>query len=157
TDVELAAARKLGVDPQAIGIVPQGGASTGAMLNPRREALLIDTHDVLEATSSAPITAFGRARFDSMGQLKSSPNTFSPALGGEMAEDAVGNADRSRVTTIGATEKQGMLERQHTFRFYEEYNAAFREWSKDMNWYQRLTRRGEFNELVTRAVRNEDT
>lgn len=135
------------------------GGDAGAAEASYRESLRADTFDfVRDAPEAADRTAGGRVRFDVSAATKNSENPLTSVLGGNLVEDAVGNADRNVATAIGASERQALISRRHEIRWRQEVDPAYREYAERQgwNWYQRMVRRGEFNEQVTAFVRNTD-
>lgn len=109
----------------------------------------------IKADPNAPMTAFGRFRFDAVGQLKASRNPLARQLGALLGEDAVGNADRSRVNRLGtATEEQTLIQRMAEVAFYRGVEPEFRSWAESMGyrWWERGRHRSEFMEQVTEAI-----
>jgi len=104
---------------------------------------------------NAPRTAFGNLRFDIIGRLKSSDHGPTRAFASKLAEDAVGNADRSIPTEIGASEIASNLRARWETQFYRTADGAFDEWLSEsqLPWTARYTQRDAFFRAVTEAVR----
>lgn len=149
---EAEAASRLGID----GHLKHASAAEASY----REALRTDTFDLVRDldAETAPETAYGRLRWDAVGQAKSSENPLTRLLGGNLAEDAVGNADRNIATAYGATEWQHRQARVFDTRWSQVREVAFTEWadSQKLSVLQKQTARGAFYDEVTRYVRNTD-
>lgn len=131
--------------------------SAGAAEAPAvREALRSETGSYLFPSFEAPETAMGGVRFDAVGQLKSSQNPVSRALGA-LGEDGVGNADPDVALRYGATELKARLVRQADARWARTFETAYKEWSKDqgLNWWGRRMSRDVFSEEVSYYVRTQ--
>ena len=104
---------------------------------------------------NAPRTAFGSLRFDIIGRLKSSDHGPTRAFASKLAEDAVGNADKSIPTEIGASEIASNLRARWETQFYRTADGAFDEWLSEsqLPWTARYTQRDAFFRAVTDAVR----
>lgn len=134
------------------------GASAGAAEAPAvREQLRSETGSYLFPSLEAPETAMGAVRFDSVGQLKSSANPVSRALG-ELGEDGVGNKDASIALKYGATELKTRLSRKADTQWARAFEPAYSEWAqaRGMNWFERRVSRDTFAEEVTQYVRGVD-
>lgn len=105
----------------------------------------------------APRTAFGGARIDIVGRLKSSPIGPVRWLAGKLAEDGVGNADKSIPTEIGASEIASNLRARWETQFYRTVDGAFKDWLRENNlpWTARYTQRDAFFQQVSAAIRGE--
>jgi hypothetical protein len=146
---------------RAGGDVP--GQTVGAAVSPVRpnDPLSRDADDLLEQTSTAPVTALGGLRFSAMGRLMSSRNSAVRALSSQLAEDAVGNADRTRATSVGATEVQQQVFNRSVTNFRRSYEPALESWMGNQGasrWSlrQRSTLRNTFGGMVADAVRSAD-
>lgn len=145
---------------KAVGIERVQSSDAGAMEASFKESLRADNYDVVrtdfDTSVAAPKTAFGRVRFDAMGSLKSSPNPLTRAIGGIMAEDAVGNADRAIPTAIGATEWQGRIHRSFETQWAQVRESGFKEWMKEtgVKFTERWGAKAQYLEEVTRYVRS---
>lgn len=104
----------------------------------------------------SPETAFGSVRYDAVGQVKSSKHDIVRQVGGQLAEDAVGNADHS-VNVFGASERQALMQREFETRFHRSAEPAFREWAAErgLGWLDRQRQRSVFMEEVTQAIRDD--
>lgn len=136
-------------------VAPDGSA--GAMFNPAvRQPLRDDLGPWTNMGDAAPETAFGPIRIDRVGRLKQSEVEFYRALGNVMGEDAVGNKKTSLTTVIGATEEQRRLHASMTTQNDQVFSSAYAAWAKsrNLNWYQKRLRMGEFNDEVMRFRRD---
>lgn len=132
--------------------------SVGAAAASYREMLRTDTLDWSYVPSAdAPKTDFARMRWDAMAELKGSDNVVTRALGGQLAEDAVGNLDPTIPNRIGATEVQERLLRVAEVEYQRPYEVNYKKWIEDQGgepWFS--NKRAEFNELITRYIRETD-
>lgn len=131
--------------------MPQDKESVGAALN-RTMPYEIDVDGLPKA---APETALSPIRYDIAAQGKSSKIPIMRLFTSGAVEDAVGNADKSVVTQISASEigARNRVIRETQFRRVSE--PAFQAWRKSKG-YGRLLQwrhRGEFFREVGRAVR----
>lgn len=141
----------------------RAGMSVGASTAPVRpnDPMVTDADELLAATVGAPTTAFGRVRASTMGRLLSSRNPFVRAFSSHIAEDAVGNADRTATTSIGATEVQQRLFSRTVTNFRRVMNPAFNKWAERqgigrMGYRRRAAARNQFGDLISDSVRNTD-
>lgn len=133
--------------------------NAGAAEASYREALRVDTFDfVRDAPDVAERTAAGRVRFDVSAATKNSQNPLTSVLGGNLVEDPVGNLNREVATNIGASERQALIQRRMETLWRQDAETAYKEYAERQgwNWWQRQSRRGEFNESITDYVRNRD-
>lgn len=144
---------------KANGVVTDPVINDGSVGAARATPLDVAPDDVskaLEIVGDAPTALMGAIRADSVGRLKSSPNTFMRWVGERFGEDAVGNKD-GVVTVMSALEIKTRETKAVTTRFYREYNPAFKAWAKGNAKGSRRfwdpAVRAEFNSLVGQAVR----
>ncbi|CAB4139558.1 hypothetical protein UFOVP347_37 [uncultured Caudovirales phage] len=134
----------------------EAGGNLSAARSSYREGLREDSFDLeRDATLAATPTAYGRARFDLAASLKNSENPMVSALGANLVEDAVGNADRSVPTAIGATERQALISRRMETLWRQDFETAFRDYAERQGWgwRERIMGREQFNEMVTDVAR----
>lgn len=134
----------------AAGKSSVGAAQNYAVVDPLNAQSAIDA-----ANAKGEATAFGAVRWDAMATLKNSDNPLVSAFGGRLAEDAVGNLDKTKATAIGATEEAGLIHRRMEVEYQSAFEANFSAWSKrtGVKWGQRASARTRFGELTTAAVR----
>lgn len=143
------------------------GDSAGAARASRVEELsndeALDLYDEGTPTAQrdAPRAAMARFRFDLMGRGKASKNSLMRAAYNVMAEDAVGNADKSISTAFGATERQILLQRQNEIRWRRAMESNFKRWSRSRNggklsWWKANDDRERFNTEVADYIRGFD-
>ena len=143
------------VSDVAQGMQDQGIRGVGAAENPMSPPIQIDelrrgSEDIIEDAQGAAFADFGKARFDMIGQLKSSKIGTVRALADILAEDAVSGgqftADLIKTTDTKATSS----------RFYRVYESSFKSWAKDngKNWIAQNygTSRKDFGRLVADEV-----
>ena len=138
----------------------------GAMEASWKEPLRNDTLGLLQdlTPEAAPFTAFGQTRAkhlvrtDSVGQLKSSENPLARALGGHMAEDGVGNADKRVASVYSASEWGERNRRVFETEYAQELQASFGDYAKrnKVPAFKMAQERMHFEEEVSRFIRNTD-
>jgi len=138
--------------------VKAGSRSVGAKENELVEEKIISdpNFDKIQDTE-VESTAFGKIRYDVVGQLKSSKNALSRLFGGVLGEDAVGNAGNT-VNRFGASEEMDRYFRTWMTSYRRMYTVAWSDWKKSQNlnvWSAR-NERGNFHDEVTRYIRNTD-
>jgi hypothetical protein len=136
---------------------PPMGSTAGAMHTSIREDLHPELHAWRDGEIDAPVTAFGKARFDVVGQLKSSENLIVRAVGNLLGQDAVGNADKSAVS-FAASEYQKKVHNGMMDRAVSEYAPALKKYLEDreIGWFGRRDAERQFRSEITEAIRNED-
>lgn len=132
------------------------GSVGAARATPLEQPALTAAEKQLAAAADAPRTAFGRARVDMVGYLKSSNHPIIRRLGGDLAEDGVGNADGS-VLGRAASENVTHEMKVRLTKFYRTAEPAYKEWAKakGIAWWKRGLHRDEFFEQVGRAARRD--
>lgn len=155
--VEREAARR----EAATAAAPNGDAgmsNAGAMEVSYAEPLRRDILDILrDVDDTVAPHAAGYGRWDVVGQLKKDENPLA-RMGGALAEDGVGNANRDIATPYGVSEYQMRLQRTMETKFYQSYAGAYREWadSQGLGWWGRVTNRHTFNTQVSDFIENVD-
>lgn len=164
---EAAALRQLSKDTVeevegAYGAVPlrtkdsSVGASQGVDSLPLRQ----DANDFvrLSGDDTTPGAALGQARFDATAQAKKSVNPATRAAANVLGEDAVGHVNKAQATVWTASEEQRKLARTAETYRAQAHEPAYQAWAKEqgLTAKQRLTERGRFADLVSRAVSSTD-
>lgn len=139
--------------------------TVGAAQASHHEPLRVDTQDYLrdglDAVGGDKTFGAGAGpalRWDVAGQLRGSDNVLTRILGAHMVEDAVGSADRARVTPFSASEMQHMLQRRMDVQWKAVMEPAYAAFAKErgLGWVDRMRNRKAFNEEITAYVRNQD-
>lgn len=143
------------VSDVAQGMQDQGIKGVGAAENPMSPPIQIDelrrgSEEIIEDAQGAAFADFGKARFDMVGQLKSSKIGTVRALADILAEDAV-SGGQFTADLIKTTDTKAI-----SSRFYRVYESAFKSWAKDngKNWIAQNygTSRKDFGRLVADEV-----
>ena len=109
----------------------------------------------IDDADEEPMAAFGKIRFDMVGQLKSSTLGISRRIAGILGEDAVepGEITADLIKTVGTKVTSN--------KFYQGYEAGYDGWAKSsgVNWGGRKleSRRGEFGKLVSDEIESPGT
>lgn len=143
------------VSDVAQGMQDQGIRGVGAAENPMSPPIQIDelrrgSEEIIEDAQGAAFADFGKARFDMVGQLKSSKIGTVRALADILAEDAV-SGGQFTADLIKTTDTKAI-----SSRFYRVYESSFKSWAKDngKNWIAQNygTSRKDFGRLVADEV-----
>lgn len=135
------------------------GSSVGAAAYSSRQSLHPEMEAWFHSDLHAPETGVqGLVRFDSVGQLKSSPSPVARASGDQLGLDAVGNKDRSTATSFAATEYERRTHNGMMAQVSKEYTLARKEFFKehDVKWADRDSYESRFRKEVTAFIRNTD-
>ncbi len=108
------------------------------------------TQELIDETDAEPMAAFGKIRFDMVGQLKSSGIGLSRRVASFLGEDAVepGEITADLIKTVGT--------KRVTNKFYNTYDRTYNEWAKasGIGIHKRTfdSRRSEFGRLVSDEI-----
>jgi len=127
----------------------------GAMENPASKPMQDfdirrGTQELIDETDAEPMAAFGKFRFDMVGQLKSSAIGLTRRVASFLGEDAVqpGEITADLMKTVGT--------KRVTNKFYNTYDRTYNEWAKgsDIGLVKRRfdSRRSEFGRLVSDEI-----
>lgn len=133
-----------------------GSGSVGAARFSRPDTLHGEVDAWLKA--EAPETALARARFDSVGQLKSSESPVARAVGGKLGLDAVGNKDKSIKNDFAATEYQQRVHDSAMSELARDWHPTFKSYlkDKDIGWSDRAEAERTLREEIATVIRNTD-
>ena len=136
------------------------GAAEASWTEPIRSDALDFVRYLDDEVAPRTYTPLGQdwTRIDSVGQLKTSENPLSRAMGGSMAEDGVGNADKAIATVYSASEWGERVRRSMEVEYAQALKSSFNEWanSQGLTGLARVRAVPEFEEQVTRFIRNTD-
>lgn len=107
------------------GIDTGVGAMQNPLLEPFQEMdIRRGIQERIDDAEAEPFAAFGKVRFDMVGQLKSSPIGISRRLAGMLGEDAVepGEITADLMKTVGTKTTSN--------KFYVGYDTSYEEWAK---------------------------
>lgn len=133
-----------------------GSGSVGAARFSRPDTLHGEVDAWLKA--EAPETALARARFDAVGQLKSSESPVARAVGGKLGLDAVGNKDKSIKNDFAATEYQQRVHDSAMSELARDWHPTFKSYlkDKDIGWSDRAEAERTLREEIATVIRNTD-
>lgn len=148
TAAEAQRLQQIGRDLQKSTSLTPGGSTAGAaQVNPR-EALRVDTADIVRDAERPSVMK--APRYDSAYALKSSDNDLTAMIGNVLVEDGARNT--KGITPIGASEVQQRLQLQADAKWSRSSKANFADYQKR----NPEATRQDFAQEVTKFTRNRD-
>lgn len=135
--------------PERMQLANQGSTAGAAQVQPR-EALRMDTSEIIRDAERPDMFGNTKIRYDSAASLKGSKNDLTSMIGNVLVEDGARNA--SGITPIGASEVQARLQIQADAKWSRASRANWKAYKKA----NPEATREDFSRQVTAFTRDRD-